>query len=103
MVAEQSHVGADHSGVCRGFVVTGRVQGVGFRAATQRQARTLGLTGWVRNRNDGCVEGAAFGPRAQLDQFIAWLHDGPPVARVESVWSADAEPEQAYGRDFEIR
>ena len=103
MVAEPQASGASGAGVCRGFVVTGRVQGVGFRAATQRQGRALGLTGWVRNRNDGCVEGAAFGPRAQLDALIAWLHDGPPSARVESVWSADAEPEHAYGQGFEIR
>jgi acylphosphatase len=41
------------------FVVTGRVQGVGFRAATRRKAQSLGLTGWVRNRNDGAVEGVA--------------------------------------------
>lgn len=89
--------------VCRGFVVTGRVQGVGFRAATQRQARSMGLTGWVRNRNDGCVEGVAHGGHRALDEFMAWLDQGPPAARVESVWSADAEPEQAYGSGFDIR
>lgn len=88
---------------CRGFVVTGRVQGVGFRAATQRKGRELALTGWVRNRNDGCVEGAAYGAVDALDAFIDWLHQGPPAARVESVWSADAEPDMPYGAGFEIR
>lgn len=89
--------------LCRGFVVTGRVQGVGFRAATQRQGQALQLTGWVRNRNDGCVEGAAYGDVGNLDAFIDWLHQGPTSARVESVWSADAEPDMPYGAGFEVR
>jgi acylphosphatase len=73
------------------FVVTGRVQGVGFRAATRRKAQSLGLTGWVRNRNDGAVEGVASSRDAKsLDAFRQWLQQGPPIARVARVdWRAD--------------
>lgn len=99
MIQEQA-VG---SGVCRGFVVIGRVQGVGFRAATQREAEHLGLRGWVRNRSDGAVEGAVFGSREALEQFVAWLHDGPPAAHVESVWHSDADEDEPAVSGFEIR
>lgn len=76
------------------FVVTGRVQGVGFRAATRRKAQSLGLTGWVRNRNDGAVEGLACGSNeANLEHFHQWLRIGPPVSRVERVeWRLDGSP-----------
>jgi acylphosphatase len=71
-------------------VVTGRVQGVGFRYSTVDIARRLQLTGWVRNRHDGCVEIVAEGPRAQLERLARWSHEGPPGARVTHVatqWS----------------
>ncbi|MCP4573088.1 MAG: acylphosphatase [bacterium] len=64
-------------------VVRGRVQGVAFRWYTQREARRLGLTGWVRNRPDGSVRLVAEGPRAVLDQLWAWLAHGPDRARVD--------------------
>ena len=82
------------------FVVRGRVQGVFFRQSTVEQARALGLTGWVRNREDGCVEGAASGPPAALEQLRAWLRRGPPAARVEGVEWSQAEPP---GDGFVIR
>ncbi len=66
-------------------VVHGRVQGVGFRHATARRAEALSLTGWVRNRWDGTVETVAEGPRAALDQFVAWLNRGPSAAYVSQV------------------
>ena len=66
-------------------IVRGRVQGVSFRYYTQAQALRLRLTGWVRNRPDGSVEVAAEGPRADLDQLLAWLHHWPPAARVADV------------------
>jgi acylphosphatase len=72
-------------------VVSGRVQGVAFRAATQHQACFLGLTGWVRNRADGTVEMLAEGERGRLQQLVDWCHEGPPAARVtrlEVQWSA---------------
>lgn len=74
-------------------IVSGRVQGVNFRSATQRAAQRLGLAGWVRNRPDGTVEVLAEGPRPALDQLAAFLHHGPPAAAVTQVaatWRAAA-------------
>ena len=75
------------------FVVTGRVQGVGFRAAAQGKALFLGLRGWVRNRSDGAVEGLVGGDAAELQAFHQWLQQGPPAATVVHLeWSATEEP-----------
>lgn len=67
------------------FVVHGRVQGVGYRAATERQATALGVQGWVRNRADGAVEGVAAGAVDALSALRDWLTSGPPQAAVTSV------------------
>jgi acylphosphatase len=67
------------------LVVRGRVQGVFFRATAQREAKRLGLTGWVRNRPDGSVELAAEGEEEALKELVAWAHEGPDAARVEHV------------------
>lgn len=84
------------------FVVRGRVQGVFFRQSAVEQARALALTGWVRNREDGCVEGVASGPSAALARLHAWLQHGPPAAQVEGVdWNADADEPVSGG--FVIR
>ena len=66
-------------------VVSGRVQGVGYRATTIDEARRLGLAGWVRNRVDGRVEVLAEGVEAKLNLFLAYLHRGPWGAHVTSV------------------
>ncbi len=66
-------------------VVRGRVQGVFFRASTQREARRLGLTGWVKNRSDGAVEMLAEGEETQLRQLCMWAERGPTAASVEDV------------------
>lgn len=86
----------------RYFIVSGRVQGVSFRAAACEAARALGLRGWVRNRRDGCVEGVACGEDAALTDFRDWLARGPPAARVEHV---QFEPTSVTspGDDFVIR
>lgn len=74
------------------FRVHGRVQGVGFRAATQRKAAGLGLEGWVRNCEDGSVEGLAGGSAESLETFRRWLTQGPPSAQVTSLdWRAATE------------
>jgi acylphosphatase len=74
------------------FVVTGRVQGVGFRAAVQRKALFLGISGWVRNRDDGAVEGLAGGNISDLETFREFLRKGPPSAHVTQVqWDACVE------------
>ena len=65
--------------------VSGRVQGVFFRAATCEQATRLGLKGWVRNLRDGRVEVLACGEDAALENLRQWLGDGPELARVERV------------------
>ncbi|MGZ8255168.1 MAG: acylphosphatase [Burkholderiaceae bacterium] len=69
----------------RRFVIRGVVQGVGFRHATRREARRLGLIGWVRNRADGSVEAVAVGDERQLDGLQRWVHRGPTAAIVDTV------------------
>lgn len=66
-------------------IVTGRVQGVYFRGATEERAQSLDLSGWVRNRPDGTVEVLAQGPEPQLQALLTFLRQGPPAARVVSV------------------
>lgn len=66
-------------------VVTGRVQGVGFRFTTVDQARRLGVRGWVRNQADGSVEVEVEGERAGVEALVRFLHRGPPGAWVEDV------------------
>jgi DNA ligase D-like protein (predicted 3'-phosphoesterase) len=65
--------------------VAGEVQGVGFRDATVARARDLGVMGWVRNGEDGRVHVHAEGPERALEQLRAFLHEGPPAARVAAV------------------
>ncbi|WP_263786169.1 acylphosphatase [Salinibacter grassmerensis] len=75
--------------------ITGRVQGVGFRNFTQRRARRLGVTGWVRNEPDGSVRLEAEGPTDALESLVEAVHQGPRMARVQEVdadWS-DADDE----------
>lgn len=69
----------------RRVVVQGRVQGVWFRAATEEQARALGLAGWVRNRGDGSVEAVFEGAAEAVEAALRWCRRGPPLARVERV------------------
>lgn len=81
-------------------VVSGRVQGVGFRWSTLTEAEALGLTGWVRNRNDGSVEVWAEGEDAAVAQLIDWLGAGPGYARVHRCQVTERSPE-GY-RDFQV-
>jgi acylphosphatase len=67
------------------MVVRGRVQGVFFRASAQREARQLGLAGWVKNRPDGSVEIVAEGEEDQVKDLLAWAQHGPTTARVDKV------------------
>ena len=67
------------------MVVHGQVQGVFFRASAQREARRLGLAGWVKNRGDGAVEILAEGEEDQVKDLLAWTQRGPSTARVEQV------------------
>ncbi|HEU0195974.1 MAG TPA: acylphosphatase [Nevskiaceae bacterium] len=86
------------------FVVRGRVQGVGFRYATQVAARRFGLVGWVRNRQDGDVEGRVTGGDAiQLAAFRDFLEHGPPAAVVEDLSWNVALPTGNAPSNFAIR
>lgn len=84
----------------RRFIITGKVQGVFFRAATRDKARALGVKGLVSNRSDDsvCVEAEA--TVELLDEFLAWLHQGPPEARVDDVKAEQGELKGYH--DFEI-
>lgn len=88
--------------VARHFVVSGRVQGVGFRYFTQAVAQREGVHGWVRNLPDGRVEAAAEGEAEAIERFERALRHGPPGARVEKV---DVEDEVPTGREpgFSVR
>lgn len=83
------------------FRVSGRVQGVFYRASAREQARRLGLRGWVRNLADGRVEALAGGTPAALERFESWLASGPPRASVSGV-SAEVV-DAALPEGFEVR
>jgi acylphosphatase len=80
----------------RQFLVTGRVQGVGFRWFVEREARLLGVVGWVRNREDGAVEVLASGTETQLGSLYERLREGPRAARIDQVVVNDAPPFSGY-------
>lgn len=83
-------------------IISGRVQGVFFRAETQRTAMNFNLAGWVRNTADGRVEAVFEGEDENVDKMIAWCHIGPPAARVQEV-IAEEEPYTGEFRDFNIK
>jgi acylphosphatase len=86
---------------CFRYRVSGRVQGVYFRATARARAQALGLGGWVRNLPNGSVEVLAYGDEAALAQLDTWLARGPEHAWVASVEREPADPEGRVG--FEIR
>ncbi len=83
------------------FIVTGRVQGVFFRASCKSIADRYSITGWVRNLPDGRVEGMATGAPDQLAAFRAWLDQGPGPAQVTGITVSEVECRE-YA-DFKIR
>jgi acylphosphatase len=76
----------------RRFVVRGRVQGVGFRWFVEREARILGISGWVRNNADSSLEVLAVGTPEQLATLRSRLHQGPRAARVDDVQESETRP-----------
>lgn len=72
--------------------VHGRVQGVGYRAWTCETARSLGITGWVRNEADGSVSALVHGPAARVAEFLVFLESGPRGARVTNVTTEPRQP-----------
>ena len=87
--------------VARSVLVTGRVQGVFFRAWTQGQARELGISGWIRNCPDGSVEAHLVGDEDAVARMVERMRRGPSDARVDVLTVEEAEPETT-GR-FELR
>lgn len=86
---------------CRHFVVSGRVQGVFFRASMESTAQRLGLTGWVRNLPDGRVDLVACGEEGKLKELERWLWQGPPHAHVEQVTAQECAVQSFAG--FSLR
>jgi acylphosphatase len=80
--------------------ISGRVQGVGFRYALQREALARGLAGWVRNRREGTVEAVLQGDAAAVDAMINWARRGPPAARVDQV-AVQEDPDERRYADFD--
>ena len=88
--------------VARRYVIRGVVQGVGFRFFTQDTARREGLTGFVKNLNDGAVEAVVEGEREAVDRFERALGQGPPLAHVDDLDVEPLPPTGARG-GFEVR
>ena len=82
------------------LVISGRVQGVGFRYSMSEEAERLGVTGWVRNRRDGSVEAVLDGTPDSVSAVLAWARRGPPSAHV-----TDVQVEEIVGRfeRFDLR
>lgn len=85
------------------WLVTGRVQGVGYRAFVRREAEALGLTGWVANLADGTVEIEAQGTRPALDAFDLRLRIGPKHSAVASVVRSEISDERQVAKVFTVR
>lgn len=82
-------------------IVSGDVQGVGYRYTLRIVATDAGASGWVRNRRDGTVEAEVEGTPAQIDEVLSWMAEGPPGSRVDDARVADAEPTGSSG--FQVR
>ena len=88
--------------ICKRCLVSGKVQGVFYRASTAEQARRLGVTGYAKNLPDGRVEVLACGEEARVKELIGWLWKGPPAAKVQGVDVRDVDAAQAPA-DFSTR
>ena len=67
------------------LVISGKVQGVGYRYSVKHKAESLGISGFVRNQNDGSVFVAAQGEKPAMEHFVRWCYQGPPAALVRTV------------------
>jgi acylphosphatase len=88
--------------VTRQIRVSGRVQGVGYRASLRQVARKLGVNGWVRNRTDGTVEALLQGSQEAVDALTAWAREGPRGSQVADLVDSTAEHEPMHS-SFELR
>jgi acylphosphatase len=81
--------------ICRRSFVSGRVQGVFYRASCVRKAESLGLRGYARNLADGRVEVLACGDEARVNELVSWLWQGSPASKVTDVATEHADPAEA--------
>ncbi|HEC89179.1 MAG: acylphosphatase [Thermoplasmata archaeon] len=88
--------------VAKHVLISGRVQGVWFRATTKEKAEEYNIKGWVRNTSDGKVEAVFIGEEEDVEKMIQWCHHGPPLARVEKV-EVSSYPSTEDFKDFTIR
>lgn len=88
--------------VCKHCVVSGRVQGVYYRASTEKEAIKLGLSGWVRNLDNGDVEATLQGEEELVSKMLEWMHKGPIMAKVEKVVVKELEEKQSL-KEFLVR
>ena len=95
----------DSTFAAKRFIVRGRVQGVGFRWFVEREAKQLGLAGWVQNNEDSTVECLAAGPHEKVEALKSRLKQGPRASRVDHVDEFAAQPEETRDalKSFEIR
>ncbi|SFI03486.1 acylphosphatase [Collimonas sp. OK307] len=84
------------------LTIEGRVQGVGYRVSFADKAVALGLSGWVRNRQDGSVEACVHGEAAAIEAIILWARRGPPAAQVRNVIIEDATESAPADGTFRI-
>jgi len=77
-------------------IITGRVQGVWFRANTRQKAEQLGVTGWIRNTRDGCVEAIFEGEENDVKEMVEWCHRGPPLAKIDNVEIRNQNPTNGF-------
>lgn len=84
------------------LIISGKVQGVFFRALAWEKAKELGVKGWAANEADGTVHIIAEGSENQVNELIDWCHSGPSTAQVEKV-DIEKQPYMAEFRDFAIR
>ncbi|MCT7950412.1 acylphosphatase [Ancylothrix sp. C2] len=82
------------------LIISGKVQGVGYRYYTAQQAKQLGITGWVKNLPDGRVEAIFEGNKQAITDMINWCHQGPPAAEVTEVTINHEKPQGC--NQFEI-
>lgn len=85
------------------LIISGRVQGVGFRYFTYRSAKELGIKGWVQNLQDGTVETVLAGSHESIEKMMEKLEQGPPSARVQNIEEVDGQINTDNFNDFSIR
>ncbi len=87
--------------ICVHAIVSGHVQGVFYRDSTRKQAHSLNIKGWVKNRDDGTVEVMACGKNNDVQKLMAWLWEGPPASSVSHVETQKKSWEEY--KDFQIK